>query len=177
MLFALLDGQGQVACSLSSGDLDAVRFDLRPQARFVAMRPAVRREYLLAEGIVLRGYDLDLTQCAPGGSLSVRLYWFAARAVQDRYKVFTHLVGPDGQMVAQLDAEPQGYALPTSDWRPGWRIVDDYQLFLPGDAPSGAYQLSIGMYSVDSMERLGLTPLRGEYEVLDHVVIDGIVIE
>lgn len=177
MLFALLDSQGQVACSLASGDLGAVRFNLRPMARFVSPRPAVRREYLLGESIVLRGYDLDLTQCVPGGSLSVRLYWFAAREVQDRYKVFTHLVGPDGQMIAQLDAEPQGYALPTSEWRLGWRIVDDYQLHLPGDAPLGVYELSIGMYSVDSLERLGLTPLRGEDEILDHVVIEGIVIE
>ena len=178
LLSELLEGQGQIMASLTQGETSAVCYALRPGAHFVAPRPGVRREYLLGERIVLRGYDLDLSESEPGGTVAIRLYWVAAGRITDQYKVFTHLVGPDGQIVAQLDAEPQGYALPTSEWRPGQRLVDDYEITIPDDAPPGEYELAIGMYSVESMERLGLMALRGgNVERVDHILIEGIEVE
>jgi hypothetical protein len=41
-------------------------------------------------------------------------------------------------------------------------IEDSYEILLDGDLASGEYELSVGMYDVESMERLPVYDVTGE---------------
>ncbi|GAB4472286.1 MAG: hypothetical protein Kow00124_10140 [Anaerolineae bacterium] len=98
------------------------------------------------ESITLLGYTLSDTTLRPGAALGVTLFWQIDQAIQERYKVFVHLYGPDGTIAAQHDSEPGGDLKPTWIWQPGETVVDGHGLLIPADLPPGRYPLVIGMY-------------------------------
>ena len=60
-----------------------------------------------------------------GDVLPLQLQWDSLETTPTDYTVFVHVVGPDGQTVAQQDWQPlQNYA-PTHLWHKGLRLVDD----------------------------------------------------
>jgi hypothetical protein len=103
----------------------------------------------------LLGYDAP-AQIEPGQSpLPVTLHWQALAAIPLDYTVFVHLVGPDGQLVAQHDEGPWWeVSLPTSTWLPGEKVRDRHLLELPADLPPGPYRLQVGVYYWQTLERL-----------------------
>ncbi len=78
-----------------------------------------------------------------GRMLGIALRWEAMRQLDQRYIVFVHLIGPNGELVAQDDREPH---LPTTDWVEGLPIVDPHQLSVPAGTSSGRYQVRTGIY-------------------------------
>ena len=70
------------------------------------------------------------------------------------YTVFVHLIAPDGQLLQQRDQQPQNGFFPTSSWQAKQTIADSYQLDLPFDAPTGGYELRVGMYDGATGQRL-----------------------
>jgi mannosyltransferase len=83
----------------------------------------------------------------PGScTVHLTLYWQPSDLVDADYTVFTHIVGADGQILAQQDNRPQNGGFPTTDWFPGDVIPDEYTLTLPADATPGSYALEVGMY-------------------------------
>ncbi|MEA3375554.1 MAG: Stk1 family PASTA domain-containing Ser/Thr kinase [Chloroflexota bacterium] len=93
--------------------------------------------------ILLNGAVLHQGSVKPGGMIGVTLRWQATRALDQRYVVFVHLIGPDGNLVAQDDREPH---LPTTEWLEGISFVDPHQVTVPAGTPSGRYQIRTGMY-------------------------------
>jgi hypothetical protein len=71
-----------------------------------------------------------------------------------RYTVFTHLLDASNWVVAQMDSEPQGGGLPTDRWPAGQTIADNYALTIPVGTPPGLYGLEVGMYQLDTLQRL-----------------------
>ena len=103
----------------------------------------------------LRGYDVSPAVGQAGGDLEVTLYWRALAPMDRDYTVFVHLVGPDGQLVAQHDGEPWWeVSLPTSTWGPGEELRDQHLLKLPPDLGPGIYSLQAGVYYWETLERL-----------------------
>ena len=88
----------------------------------------------------------DVRPAAGENALDVTLYWFALRDTASNYKVFVHLLDPQGQVVSQHDGDPVGGFSPTSRWRAGEIIADTHRIPLPPDLPPGAYGLKAGMY-------------------------------
>ncbi len=110
------------------------------------------------------------TTAEMGEALNVVLYWQAEAAVEESYTVFTQLFAPDGTMVAQQDNLPVNGLAPTDTWQPGTLVRDPYRLVLPDGAPSGEYQLQIGLY--DTNGRRSLTPAdsaRADYVNADYI--------
>jgi mannosyltransferase len=104
----------------------------------------------LDNGIVLDAYRLGSRQVKPGETLALTLVWRAARGpTSDRWKVFTHLLDATSGVVAQRDAEPADNLRPTTSWRPGEQIEDNYGIAIPDDLPPGSYTLEVGMYAGD----------------------------
>ena len=99
----------------------------------------------LDDRIRLTSAVLEQRSLRPGRILGIALRWEAIQRLDQRYVVFVHLIGPDGQLVAQDDREPH---LPTTDWMGGIAIVDPHQLTVPSNVPSGLYQVRTGMYPV-----------------------------
>jgi 4-amino-4-deoxy-L-arabinose transferase-like glycosyltransferase len=101
----------------------------------------------------LLGYDLDGAP-APGGALTLTLYWRVENATPISWKVFVHLIGADGRPAAQGDDFPLAGQRPTTSWQPGEIIRDSYTVKLPADMPPGDYPLRIGFYDPASGVRL-----------------------
>jgi hypothetical protein len=108
----------------------------------------------LGDAIQLLGYDLSAEQLAAGQPLRLALHWQASHQPAADYTVFTQLLGPDGQVWAQFDNQPQAGRYPTSAWAVQTKIVDRYELKLKEGAPSGDYRLLVGMYDLASGQRL-----------------------
>jgi hypothetical protein len=103
----------------------------------------------------LSGYTLDTDTFDRTQPISITLVWRAGEAAPGTsYKVFVHLITPDGRLIAQNDAFPAAGAHPTSGWRPGEYIVDMHALVFRDDAAAGPATLYVGMYDPDTMTRL-----------------------
>jgi len=103
----------------------------------------VELEANLGQRVMLKGAVLQQKTFRPGDMLGVTLRWKAIGPINQRYVVFIHLIGPDGNLVTQDDNQPQ---LPTTHWNQGMEIVDPHQLTIPSGASAGRYQLRTGMY-------------------------------
>jgi hypothetical protein len=90
----------------------------------------------------------------PGKLWPVELIWRAERETGVSYAVFLHLIGPDGQLVAQHDGEPANWTRPTTGWLPGEFIRDERALHLPAELPAGTYRLVAGFYEPQTGQRL-----------------------
>ncbi|MFC2015961.1 glycosyltransferase family 39 protein [Chloroflexota bacterium] len=89
-------------------------------------------------------------QCA----IDLTLHWRALRLLDRNYTVFTQLLDTDGHIWAQKDSQPQSGGYPTLDWFRGDLISDPYSLDVEAGAPPGAYAVLVGMYLLETAERL-----------------------
>jgi hypothetical protein len=124
--------------------------------------PEYKVHYQLGEHIELKRFRLSAETLAPGDTLTVVLNWESDGKVERNYKVFCHVLSASGELVAQRDGIPLYGVRPTPGWRAGEVIEDSYEILLDGDLASGEYELSVGMYDVESMERLPVYDAAGE---------------
>jgi 4-amino-4-deoxy-L-arabinose transferase-like glycosyltransferase len=105
----------------------------------------------LDNGITLEAYQLPSDTLRAGETLQLTLVWRAGDGpTQDRWKVFTHILDQNSQVVAQRDAEPDDTLRPTTTWTTKEQIKDNYGIALPPDLAPGDYTLEIGMYNGDT---------------------------
>lgn len=138
--------------------------------RFESPPPAHQQLAVFGDQIELLGYDLSPDPVRPGETLSLTLHWRALSEPPHSYKVFVHLLGPDGEIRAQADGVPVDWALPTICWLRGEVVADPYALTLPADAPAGDYTLAVGFYLESTGGRLAV----GES---DHVSLGPVRVE
>ncbi len=100
--------------------------------------------------IVLDGYTLSTPLLAPGDILQLDLYWHADAVIADRYKVFVHVLDPNGKITAQTDREPGGGLVPTTIWQPNQTVVDRYGVLIPANTSVGNYSIEIGLYDFNN---------------------------
>lgn len=120
--------------------------------------------------MMLRGYELLTDEIDPGGELEVTLLWQALDP-QKEYVVFLHLVGEDGERVAQDDKEPMQALYPPAFWPPQEVVRDRHRLSLPESAQPGLYRLDLGLYEADTQEHLSILGPKGE-AVGDKIILD-----
>lgn len=125
--------------------------------------------------IELHSFAIADGMFAPGDIIRLNLFWSVDDPLDERYKIFLHLVNGDGAIVAQQDSEPLDGKLPTTSWQPG-DIVEDHQgIILPNDLAPGEYELLVGLYKLnDPGARLNI---RKNGEAKDHFVLGTIVVE
>jgi hypothetical protein len=125
---------------------------LPPDVSATPSRPDNAIGFSFGNEIELVGYDAPL-RVSPGQGLTVALYWYARAPVPVNYKVFVHVLGSDGQLLAQDDSLPINWSYPTAHWQPGEFIRDEHLLMIDSSAPRGDYVLSVGIYDASSGER------------------------
>ncbi len=122
------------------------------------------------ELVRLVGYEVP-QEAASGSSLKFTLHWQRIGEMERQYSVFSHLIDEEWKMWGQSDGVPQVEPRPAGDWGGGEIIEDRRTIEVPADAPEGRYRLEIGVYALETMERLTLTGARdGE---LDDRVLTG----
>jgi hypothetical protein len=89
-----------------------------------------------------------------GGMVELALHWQAVSASSQDYSVFAHLTDANGMVRAQADGYPRNGDSPSSTWQSGTTIVDIRKIRLPPDLPAGDYNLVIGWYDWQSLDRL-----------------------
>lgn len=167
---------GQSSVRLRRGDatLTLGHIDIQAVRRLFAV-PDIESPLRVRFGEDVRflGYDLPETDFVPGDVVPLTLYWQALRPMGGNYKVFTHLLGPSGQVRGQKDRVPASGARPTTGWVEGEIIIDEYEIPISPDAPTGTYQIEIGLYDARTIVRLpavdaGGAPLPNDRVLLPH---------
>jgi len=149
------------------------RYELRPHI------PCSRQEHHLPSqrllggqhriaGIRPRDSSGRLVDAADSGqTLVLDLYWQARDKVSRDLHVFAHLVGQAynpltaGPVWAGHDSQPLTGEYPTTQWFIQDPIVDRHLLVIDPQAPTGEYELEVGMYLLDTMKRLEVTTATG----------------
>jgi hypothetical protein len=132
--------------------------------------------YNLDNKAYLLGYEIEPLQAQPGETVRLTLYWQAGFVGDKNYTVFTHVIDQEGRMWAGQDNWPRQGQFPTSLWLAGEFITDVFDVELPGDIPPGSYRIEVGMYLLETMERLTVLGKDGQL-VGGSVVLTGFEIE
>ncbi len=154
------------------------------QTEFLTLDDVVipnRVDASFGEGIRLLGFDLPEAAVRPGEAVNLTLYWSSDGDIAQRYKVFTHLLGDvfnagSGNFLwGQADNEPAANKRPTTTWREGEVIVDEYAIPVAVGASPGTYRIEVGLYDPISGQRLPVLDSDGE-PMADHVVLTTVEI-
>jgi len=137
--------------------------------------PAVSRSLAVDFGeLALVGYELSAATLQPGGQLEVSLAWRAGQDPHTAYTVFLHLIGPDGERVAQEDELLlRGYYQPTV-WPADESVIDRHLLDLPDDLAPGRYRLEMGLYRPGSQDLIAPLDTESDRVVLDILQTEGL---
>ena len=114
------------------------------------------QENQLGESIRFLGYTIQPNQPVAGQRLTLISFWNAVAPIDTDYTIFTQLRDANNNTVVGADHQPYEGAVPTGAWRIGAVIRDVVHLDLPADLPPGDYTLAVGMYRLDTLERLPL---------------------
>jgi hypothetical protein len=129
--------------------VNAVRFATYAVPANLSNEPSVKSGAHFGEAIALEGYTLSTPQVQPGDILQLDLFWRTDAPLDERYKVFVHVLDHNGQIVAQTDREPGGGQQPTTNWARNEVIVDRYGVLIPKETPAGSYAIEVGLYDFD----------------------------
>ena len=158
-----LDANGFKAIDEWRGDLRFVMYALPGKT---ATQPTAATDLVFGNAeIQLEGWATgqEISEQQPGDILQLTLFWQAQQQLENRYKIFIHILNENGELVAQRDSEPVGNLAPTNTWSPNQTIIDNHGLLLPTDLPAGQYTLSIGMYDIaDPAVRLPIQDKSGQ---------------
>lgn len=104
----------------------------------------------------LNGYDVPVTQVAPGSTLEIDLQWTIQQATDTDYRVFVQLIDPDnpGVLIGSGDSAPRQDWYPTTRFVPDVCFNDRYFVQVMPDAPPGDYQVLVGIYDAQQGTRL-----------------------
>lgn len=138
-----------------------------PPPDLVVEETATRLNANFNDQILLKGTTLPAAVEQP--LLTFDLVWESQAAVPIDYTVFVHLLTLDGELVEQSDSQPLDGRYPTSAWEPGETIIETRQFVL--DVPPGRYLLQVGMYELETGNRL---PVSGDNAFGDRVIIGQI---
>jgi len=118
------------------------------QADPSGLRPSGRS---LAGKVLFLGYDLygpADSDVESGDTLLVTTYWRCLEEMDEDYSVYVRLEDEAGHLWGQTDNWPAKGFLPTSQWRVGMIVKDEYSIETLAGTPPGDYDLEVGMYSV-----------------------------
>jgi hypothetical protein len=96
------------------------------------------------------------TDVRPGGIAAVKLTWRITEPITRSYKVFVHVMKPDGFVIGQHDAAPLNDLRPFPSLPLSELVEDRHGVALPADA-AGPLRIVVGLYDPASGERLRTT--------------------
>jgi hypothetical protein len=147
------DAQGQAVAAAIFGRLRVAPADAPRHGRLFAARGPVQAVYgdaVVSDAVVL----VDGDAFVGDGQAVIDTHWRALAPIAHDYTLFVHLLGPDGALLAQADGQPLGGRYPMTLWARGEEVRDRRTLAMPPGLPAGSYTLAVGLYRLDTLERL-----------------------
>jgi hypothetical protein len=163
-------------------------FSVQPEGTIISLQPPAGTKLAMSDTLtvtVSTGGRIDLKvdmspvildsarfgqeRYAAGQTIQFSVLWRAVGNVGHDYRVFVHMLRPDGNPVEGIktngDRTPRnnGADVPTSGWTAGMLINDTYEVILPANIPAGNYLLEVGLYDDQGRLRVndyGQTPTR-----------------
>jgi hypothetical protein len=129
----------------------------------------------LGEHIQLVAYQILNPVVHPGEAIRLRLFWRTDAKIDRDYNVLVHLHDANGQQVGVGDRLPLEGDYGTSLWQPGEIIEDAQQVASPTGAQSGDYRIRVGLYDVQTMQRLTALDAQGKNLPEDTLTLDPTV--
>lgn len=129
--------------------------------------------YQFGESAALIGESLDRQNYRAGDTVLVDLFWRSLQRTDQYAKVFVHLLDPEGNLIAQQDGQPVQNAYPLPNWQPGAIIQDSHVLSLPANLLPGEYQLRVGLYDPETLQRWVVTAANGSNYPDDAVLLQS----
>lgn len=123
--------------------VDVATLVIRPERPFLP-QPQYSLQADFGGQLRLAGYDWF-----ENGRLT--LYWQALAPMNADYTTFIHVLDAQGNLVAQVDGQPQGGAYPTSVWQVGEFVADEKGVVIGEERP---WRLLVGVYLLETGERL-----------------------
>lgn len=163
---ALLCGRGAPAAGLAvlAVALAAPFLD----APLTTVTPAACPLAAFADGrILLVGAELE-GPLRHGATPRLRLYWQATEPLSRDYTVFVHVVDDGDTKWGQRDSWPADGQRPTSSWRPGEIVTDEHPVYIDVQGPVDGYRLLVGLYDLETGERLYLSDGSTALELASH---------
>jgi hypothetical protein len=152
------------------GPVEVPRRESPPLSALDIVRPL---EVDLEGKVRLLGYNIE-SGFRPGDGIHLTLFWQAVEEMDRNYTVFTHLVDEEGRLWGQKDNPPVDGFYPTSQWGEGEVVRDQYDILISPDAPTGEYQIEVGMYLAETGERLPV--FDGEGQALgDKILLETMI--
>jgi len=130
--------------------------------------------YDLDEKVALIGYELT-SPVAQATGLDLKLYWQALSKMDKDYTVFVHWLDEGGQILTQQDNQPRNSTYPTGLWDEKEIVEDLYHLPIPAGLLAGRRPvlLAVGMYRLETLERLAVFDENGQRLADDQVTLRG----
>jgi hypothetical protein len=133
----------------------------------------------LGDEIELLGYDLSADQVRPGNAVELTLYWHALTELEQDFTVFSHLLGESHNPTSgsflwgQSDGIPVHGSYPTSHWLANETVVDRHAIVVQPSAPQGCYQIEVGMYVLETGQRLPVVDAEGSTLSEDRALLEA----
>ena len=108
------------------------------------------------------GYNIDKTKFEIGEIAHIIYYWKCLERIEENYTVFVHFTDKDGKIVFQQDHQFCHGEYPTSEWKKGVVIKEEYYFPVPIKVKEGAYDIKIGVY-IPHKERLDVITAENGY--------------
>ncbi|MBE7554736.1 MAG: glycosyltransferase family 39 protein [Anaerolineales bacterium] len=143
-------------------------------------RPATPLQADFDGQIIFHGYTLTPSLAKTGGAVSpgermaLTLVWQAQTQLDTDYAVFVQLRNAANTILASADHQPYQGLVPTSTWPAGGIIQEVTWLSLPPDLPPGRYNIYVGLYRPDNLERL---PLRNDTSGENALILGPLVVQ
>jgi hypothetical protein len=108
--------------------------------------------------VELVGATIQPGRVTPGEPARVTAYFKVLQPLEDDYLIFVHVEDADGRMERlNIDHKPAGGMYPTSAWKPGETVRDEFSILLPSGASARSLNLWLGLWEPKSDARLPLT--------------------
>ena len=173
---SLRDPGSEDSLAVVGGWLADRRGDLTLAGPLIAGSPPITSDvdYLPANfqnNVLLIDHEIHNVQVRRGDALQMTLTWQTLAPMDDNLTVFVHLLDEHDRIWGQEDIQPVRGTYPTSLWAEGEVVVDPHTIWTQQDAPLGLYRVEVGLYLLQSMERLQLLDSSGN-AIDDRLIID-----
>ena len=145
--------------------------------------PAMQIDGQFGNSILLVGADVTTYPNRAGSAsmhggdmLGLSLLWKPTGAIPTDYTAAVYLINSAGAVIAQQDRAPVDGFAPTSKWKTGQRVRDNFGFILPADLPPGGYELWVTLYSWPSLARLPVWGADGK-PIGDHLVVTTVTVK
>jgi hypothetical protein len=130
----------------------------RRQAVVAQVPPlSVRNGANFEDKVELVGATVQPGRIAPGEVARVTAFFKVLKPLEDDYMVFVHLEDPEGRMERlNVDHKPAGGLYPTTQWKVGETVKDEFSIALPSGASARAVNLWVGFWQPSTDARLQL---------------------